>query len=98
MTIMFTIWTAVSAHYTETGDGAAAKAVIAMIFLYYASYNLMFPLSYVYTTEVYPFVHRAKGVALTQFFTRGATAFNAFVNPIGLDSIHWKFYLVYVVS
>jgi hypothetical protein len=34
-----------------------------------------------------------------QSFPRNpASAFNTFVNPIGLGNIGWKFYIVYVVS
>jgi hypothetical protein len=47
-------------------------------------------MTYVFITEVFPFVHRAKGVGLTQTFSRGASAFNQFVNPIGLEKIGWK--------
>ncbi|KAJ5970190.1 Major facilitator superfamily domain general substrate transporter [Penicillium vulpinum] len=57
----------------------------------------MQPLTYIYVTEIFPFVHRAKGIAILQFFTRGSTTFNSFVNPIGMDDLGWKFYLVYVV-
>lgn len=32
-----------------------------------------------------------------QLFSRAGSAFNQFVNPIGLESIQWRFYLVYVV-
>ncbi len=46
--------------------------------------------------QVFPFAHRAKGVAITQFFSRGASAFNQFVNPIGLQHLAWKYYIVYV--
>lgn len=97
MTIVFSIWTGVSAYYAQSGSSSAATAVVAFIFVYNASYNIMQPLTYVYVTEIWSYVHRAKGVALLQFFTRGSTAFNSFVNPIGLDSIQWRFYLVYVV-
>lgn len=69
-----------------------------MIFLYNSMYSIMQPLTYVYITEIFPFVHRAKGVAILQFFTRGSSAFNSFVNPIGMDDLKWKYYLVYVVG
>jgi MFS family permease len=98
MTIVFSIWTGVSAGYAQHASHSAATAVIAMIFLYNAMYSIMQPLTYIYVTEVFPFVHRAKGVAVLQFFTRGSTAFNSFVNPIGIDDLGWRFYLVYVVS
>ncbi|KAF4968107.1 hypothetical protein FSARC_4468 [Fusarium sarcochroum] len=97
MTIVFAIWTGVSAGYVENPSHAAGSAVVAMMFLYNSAYSIMQPLTYVYTTEIFPFVHRAKGVAILQFFTRGSTAFNSFVNPIGMDSLQWKYYLVYVV-
>lgn len=98
MTAVFAIWTGVSARYDQTGDSGSAYAVVAMIFVYYLFYTIMHPLTYIYITEVFPFVHRAKGVAMTQFFSRAGSAFNQFVNPIGLDNIGWRFYIVYVVS
>jgi hypothetical protein len=97
VTMCFTIITALSATYAQHGGNSAATAVIAFIFIYNAFFNIMQPLLYIYTTEIYPFIHRAKGVAILQFFNRGSTAFNTFVNPIGLDALHWKYYLVYVV-
>lgn len=36
-------------------------------------------------------------MAIMQLFSRAGSAFNQFVNPIGLDSLQWRFYLVYVV-
>ncbi|KEF54121.1 uncharacterized protein A1O9_09916 [Exophiala aquamarina CBS 119918] len=98
MTAVFATITGVSTHFATTGDHAAAVAVVAMIFVYNVSYNIMQPLLYVFITEVFPFVHRAKGIAILQFFVRGSTAFNAFVNPIGLDALAWKFYLFYCTT
>ncbi|KAK1762537.1 MFS transporter [Phialemonium atrogriseum] len=97
MTAVFAVWTGVSANYAQTGNHQAAAAVVAMIFIYYMFYTIMHPLTYIFITEVFPFVHRAKGVGLTQTFSRAGSAFNLFVNPIGLGNIGWKFYLVYVV-
>lgn len=57
----------------------------------------MMPLTYIFICEVFPFIHRSKGVAITQFFSRGSSAFNQFVNPIGLKNIQWHYYIVYVV-
>jgi hypothetical protein len=33
---------------------------------------------------------------LTQLFSRGGSAFNQFVNPIGMQNLGWKYYIVYV--
>lgn len=98
MTVLFACWTGASAVYAEDHTNqSAAKAVVALIFIYYGFYNLMMPLTYIFITEVFPFIHRSKGVAITQFFSRGGSAFNQFVNPIGLQNIQWHYYIVYVV-
>jgi len=98
MTILFACWTGASAVYAnDHTNNSAAIAVVALIFIYYAFYNLMMPLTYIFICEVFPFIHRSKGVAITQFFSRGGSSFNQFVNPIGLQRINWHFYLVYVV-
>lgn len=76
MTAIFACWTGASADYAMTKNTQAAGAVVGMIFVYYMFYTIMHPLTYVYITEVFPFVHRAKGVALTQLFSRGGRSFN----------------------
>jgi len=98
MTILFACWTGASADYAQTKNPQAAGAVVAMIFIYYLFYTVMHPMTYIYITEVFPFVHRAKGVGLTQTFSRAGSAFNQFVNPIALQALNWKLYIVYVVS
>jgi MFS family permease len=40
MLCSFVAWTAAAGHFANTGTQAAGNAVIAMIFLYYISYNL----------------------------------------------------------
>ncbi|WYZ43416.1 hypothetical protein EsH8_VI_001115 [Colletotrichum jinshuiense] len=39
----------------------------------------------------------AKGIAMEQLTVRFAVFFNTYVNPIALDSIGWKYYIVYCV-
>ncbi|KAB5540573.1 MFS transporter [Coniochaeta sp. 2T2.1] len=97
MTCVFAVWTGVSADFAQTGSSSAASAVVAMIFIYYMFYTIMHPLTYSFICEVFPFGLRSKGVGLTQVFSRAGSAFNQFVNPIGLGNIGWKFYIVYVV-
>ncbi|VUC24131.1 unnamed protein product [Clonostachys rosea] len=98
MTIVFSCWTAASAIYAgDSTNHSAAIAVVALIFIYYLFYNLMMPCQYLYVSEVFPFIQRAKGVAIMQLTNKGGGGFNQFVNPIGLDSIQWRYYIVYVV-
>lgn len=98
MCVLFSCWTAASAVFAgDDTNNHAATAVVALIFIYYAFYNLMMPLQYLYVSEVFPFIHRSKGIAIMQLANKGGTGFNQFVNPIGLDSLKWRYYLVYVV-
>ncbi|KAH8640506.1 general substrate transporter [Alternaria alternata] len=121
MLIAFTIWTACSAVYAQTGNSSAGSAVLAMIFLFYGGklpsllscrilYHLDEPtnaitaagiawpgLTVSYTVEILPFNIRAKGLTLCFVFTSLAGIFNQYVNPIGIEALGWKFYIVYVV-
>lgn len=97
MCVIFSCWTAASATYaSDNSNNSAATAVVALIFIYYAFYNLMMPLQYLYVSEVFPFIHRSKGLAVMQLANKGGTGFNQFVNPIGLENLGWKYYIVYV--
>jgi hypothetical protein len=44
---------------------------------------------------LYPYAERSRGISLFQLFGRGAGFFTTFVNPIGLESIKWKYLLTY---
>lgn len=97
MLISFTVWTACSAVYANTGNAGAGKAVLAMIFLFYGVAGAAWPgLTVSYTVEILPYNIRAKGLTLCFTFTALSGVFNQYVNPIGLDALAWKFYFVYI--
>ncbi|KAH6887708.1 general substrate transporter [Thelonectria olida] len=97
MLLVFIGWTVASAYFTETGARSAGVAVIALIFVYEIFYCIAFsPLPVAYSVEVLPYSIRAKGMATYVFSTKAAVFVNQYVNPIGLEAIGWKFYLVYV--
>lgn len=47
--------------------------------------------------EIFPYQQRTKGIAVEQLTVRFAVFFNTYVNPIALDAIGWKYYIVYCV-
>lgn len=55
------------------------------------------PLIVSYPAEIWPYQLRARGMALVQLSTYAALMFNVFVNPIALDAIGWKYYIVFAV-
>lgn len=48
-----------------------------------------------YLVELFPYAERSRGIAIFQFFGRGAGFFTTFVNPIGLKNITWKWLITY---
>ncbi|ORY28816.1 hexose transporter [Naematelia encephala] len=82
----------------STPNKSAGNAVLAAIFLYYAFYNLaMSPLLVSYTVEILPFRIRSKGLMVMQMCVNLSLVFNQYVNPVALDGIGWKLYIVYTV-
>ncbi|KAL6407564.1 uncharacterized protein AUP68_08583 [Ilyonectria robusta] len=98
MLLVFAGWTVASARFAETEARSAGLAVMALIFIYEIFYCIAFsPLPVAYSVEVLPYSIRAKGMATYVFSTKAAVFVNQFVNPIGLERIGWKFYIVYVL-
>jgi len=97
MLVFFTLQTVCSSLFAQHGSPQAAHAVIAFIFLFYASYDLAFtPLIVSYTVEILPYPLRAKGFTIFNFTISLALIFNQYVNPIALDALGWKYYFVYI--
>ncbi|KAF2472532.1 hexose transporter protein [Lindgomyces ingoldianus] len=98
MMICFVIWTICSERYNATKVHANGSAVVAMIYLYYTCYNTAWSgLLVGYTVEILPFGIRAKGMCYMFAMVDVALFFNTYVNPIALDHIGWKYYIVYCI-
>ncbi|EJC97804.1 hexose transporter [Fomitiporia mediterranea MF3/22] len=98
MLAFFMMQTVCSAMFAETRSSAAAHAVIASIFLFYAAYDLAFtPLVVSYSIEILPFAIRAKGMAIYTLTVTLSLIFNQYVNPVALGALGWKYYIVYCV-
>lgn len=86
-----------SAVYAQTGNKGAGSAVLAMIFLFYGAAGFAWPgLTVAYCSEILPYGIRAKGLSLCLGVTALSGVLNQYVNPIGLRSLTWKFYFVYI--
>lgn len=98
MLLTYIIWTALSAINQKTNfeNKSLGSGVLAMIFLFYFAYNFgLNVLPAVYSTEVLPYNLRAKGYNFLMLICTLGNIFNAFVNPIAMDAIEWKYYIVY---
>jgi MFS family permease len=94
MLVAFIVWTICSARYDIVASGAAANAVIAMIYVYYLFYNIAWSgLLVGYTVEILPYSIRAKGMTV-MWFCIDAARKCFFFNP-GLSS--GQFLTIYLV-
>ncbi|KAH8690337.1 general substrate transporter [Talaromyces proteolyticus] len=98
MLISFVIWTILSAINQEQNfqHGSLGIGVVIMIFVYQFFYNagLNGP-PWVYVTEVLPTHLRAKGTNIMQIAGTCALIFNGYVNPIAMEAITWRYYILY---
>ncbi|KAI1501684.1 major myo-inositol transporter iolT [Biscogniauxia marginata] len=96
--VVYTVWTVSSARFAIENSARAAIPVLVFIFVYSPFYNCGWnALAYTYLVELFPYQQRAKGIAFEQLTVRFAVFFNTFVNPIALDRIGWRYYIVYCV-
>ncbi|CUM50053.1 uncharacterized protein AC631_00899 [Debaryomyces fabryi] len=98
MLVFYVIWTILSAVNQQRGfeQKSLGNGVIAMIFFYYLAYDIgANGLPFLYITEIMPYSHRAKGLNIFTVSQNIIIIFNGFVNPIAMDSIEWKYYIVY---
>ncbi|GME84093.1 unnamed protein product [Ambrosiozyma monospora] len=99
MLITYVIWSALSAINQQNNfkDKSYANGVLAMIFLFIFAYEAGFnAVPWVYLTEVFPFTIRAKGINIFSVLNLSWLVMAGFVNPVALDAIGWKYYLVFV--
>ena len=98
MLVCFIVWTALSAvnQQRDFKQKDLGSGVLAMIFLYYAAYDTgANGIAILYITEILPYNHRAKGFNIFNLWGAVVILFNGFVNPIAMDAITWKYYIVY---
>ena len=95
---VYTVWTIASARSAIEGSAAASIPVLVFIYVYSPFYNIGWnALAYTYMVEIFPYEQRSKGISVEQLTVRFAVFFNTYVNPIALDGIGWRYYIVYCV-
>ncbi|KAK5078276.1 hypothetical protein LTR64_003315 [Lithohypha guttulata] len=98
MLVSFVIWTACSAVFDTTGSHAAGLTVVVFIFIYFFHYDIAYtPLLFGYPTEIFPYSLRAKGLTVEMMSIYGSLVILAFVNPIAVGNLGWRYYIVFCV-
>ncbi|KAK0103676.1 hypothetical protein ONS95_005686 [Cadophora gregata] len=99
MGFSYIIWTILSAlnqdrHFKDHG---LAAGVLVMIFIFGLCYHLVSPVAPTYIMEVVPFSLRSKASMLYQLTGNLAGLYNSFANPVAMDAIAWRYYIVWCV-
>jgi MFS family permease len=98
MGVSYILVTGLSGSFANNHTPAVGIAVIPFLFIFFAGYDIaLTPLLISYPCEIWPYRLRSRGLTVTNVVTVIAICFNTFVNPIALDSIAWKYYIVFVV-
>ncbi|GME83746.1 unnamed protein product [Ambrosiozyma monospora] len=96
MFISYIIWTVLSERFHATQGQAYGQSVLAFIFIFFFHYDLAFtPLVVSYSSEIFPYYLRSKGVALVQSVIYGALAVAQFCNSIAVGKLEWKYYILF---
>ncbi|KAI9929387.1 hypothetical protein ASPWEDRAFT_51998 [Aspergillus wentii DTO 134E9] len=98
MFISYVLVTALSGSFAATNSTATGGAVIPFLFIFFAGYVIaLTPFLTAYPCEIWPFHLRSRGLTVTWVSTICGMFFNMFVNPIALEAIAWKYYIVFIV-
>lgn len=91
------IITIVAAIYATKDLTAAGIAVVPLLFLFFASFDIAYtPLFIAYPTEILPFGLRAKGMATTLLVDSAAAFANQYANPVAFEAMGWRYYCVFI--
>ncbi|RDW65086.1 MFS general substrate transporter-3 [Coleophoma cylindrospora] len=91
-------WTVLTAEFVRTENAAMGKAVLGFIFIAYFFFDIAWtPMLYSYTVEIFPFRLRSLGLSTALMTTNLALVLGTFLNPIALEKIGWKYYILFCV-
>ncbi len=86
-----------AAFAKDNSNKGAGYAVVVFLYLFSPAYNFGFNGNLgLYVPEILPYHLRTTGVALFYFVQTCFGILSQFTTPIGLDSLAWKFYLIFV--
>lgn len=97
MCITYTIFTIVSAINKQRNfeQHSLAVGAVVMIYAFTGAYHIASPVPMTYIMEINPFSLRAKASTVSHFSSAAITFFNGYVNPIAMEAIEWKYYIVW---
>jgi len=98
MLFAYILWTTgAGVNASNPSNRSAANLVMAAVFIFNGFYAIAYtPLLVSYTVEITPYGIRTKVFAIMNVSVTSSLIFNQYVNPIALDALKWKYYIVYI--
>ncbi|KAF5004378.1 hypothetical protein FDECE_9125 [Fusarium decemcellulare] len=98
MTVAFIIWTALTARYHAEEKSSYGIAVVVMIFVYnFFQAMCWIPMVVTYPLETVTTKQRGIFFAWTLLVINASSFVASYINPIALDAISWRYYIVQCV-
>ncbi|KAF4467470.1 MFS hexose [Fusarium albosuccineum] len=98
MTVAFTVWTALAASYTKDPRKGYGLGVLAMMFLFNACQTVCWiPLVITYPLETVTTKQRSIFFSSTMFSMNIASFIAQYINPVGLEALSWRWYIIQIV-
>ncbi|KRZ98535.1 uncharacterized protein AC631_05705 [Debaryomyces fabryi] len=99
MLVTFVIWTILSAinEQTHHENKSLGRGIVAVMYFHSGFYHMLSPIGNTYIMEVVPYTLRGKAALVYSVSSQAWVLFNNYVNNLGLDSISWKYYIVFCV-
>lgn len=96
MLVSYICWTGLTSGFVTSKDQGMGRAVLAFIFIFYFFYDIAWtPLFQAYPVEIYPYTLRSRSLSITLITSFTGLIIGNQVNPIAMDAIQWKYYIVF---
>ncbi|TKX19973.1 high-affinity glucose transporter-4 [Elsinoe australis] len=100
LSTLIAICMALSAQFGVRGSNPdGARAAIAFIFIYSASYAVFFnSMIYVVPSELFPYSLRSKGLAFAVFVKAIAAIVLSQITPVAIQQVGWRYYSLFIAT
>ncbi|KAF2221228.1 general substrate transporter [Elsinoe ampelina] len=100
LSVLIAICMGLSAQFGTRGSNPdGARAAIAFIFIYSASYAIFFnSMIYVVPSELFPYSLRAKGLSFAVFVKAIAAIVLSQITPVAIQEVGWRYYSLFIAT
>ncbi|KAH6695001.1 general substrate transporter [Plectosphaerella plurivora] len=96
MFVSYLIWTGLTGSFASTQNELTGRVVVGFVFITFFFYAIAWaPLLQAYVVEIFPYTLRSRGISVMYCSTFLGLVVGNQVNPIAMQNIGWKYYIVF---